>query len=300
MRDAADLACVCGRLESVGAYPKGFIPDLRRLQPWPTLGDSLWRNPDLVRLTYSELARLVRACVGSQPCRILYIGPGPGHIALELARAGHDVIGVDIDEEAIALAEHTAETDPFREERGPLSYQVAEFPGEFNRRESFDRVLFCRVLHHITDPTVAVAKAAELLGRGGQVVCVDFAHDRLGAAGARWMARSRMWLSRSGWWPGSVAGSLQKETERTAGEWRADHEGEGLNPFMAMIHPLRNEFSLQPPLWHPYLFWDLAADMRAPADQEGAVALRLRGEEAGLLRERRLQGVLFSTTGRRR
>jgi 2-polyprenyl-3-methyl-5-hydroxy-6-metoxy-1,4-benzoquinol methylase len=284
----------------VSAYPKGFIPDLRRLRPWPTFRESLWRNPDLVRLTYSELARLVQACIGSQPCKILYVGPGLGHIALELARAGHDVVGVDIDEEAVALAKHTAETDPFRETRGPLTYEVAEFPGAFAGGESFDRVLFCRVLHHIADPASAVAKAADLVGQGGHVACVDFAHDRLDAAGAAWMARSRMWLSRSGWWPESVGGSLQEETDKTAREWRADHEGEALNPFRAMLDPLRREFSLEPPLWAPYLFWDLAADMRVPADQEGAVALRMREEEVELLRLRRLQGVLFSTTGDRR
>jgi 2-polyprenyl-3-methyl-5-hydroxy-6-metoxy-1,4-benzoquinol methylase len=279
------------------AYPKRFIPDLRRLRRWPSLRDSLWRNPDLVRLTYSELSRVVQTCIGAQPCKILYVGPGVGHIALELARGGHDVTGVDIDQEAVALATRAAETDPFHEKRGSLSYEVAEFPGGVASEGSYDRVLFSRVLHHIADPAAAVAKAIELLDPRGRVVCVDFAHDRLGAAGARWMARTRMWLSRSGWWPESVVGSLQKETDRTAREWRAEHEGEGLNPFRAMLDPLRSKFSLEPRIWHPYLFWDLAADMRMSADQEGAVAFRMRGEEAGLLRQRRLQGVLFSTTG---
>ena len=281
-------------------YPKGFIPDLRRLRPWPSLRDSLWRNPDLVRLTYSELARLVQTCIGSQPCRILYVGPGLGHIALELARDGHDVTGVDIDQEAVAIAKRAAETDPFPEGRGRLLYEVAEFPRGVAGEGSFDRVLFSRVLHHVADPAAAVAKAAELLGPRGRVVCVDFAHDRLGVAGARWMARSRMWLSRSGWWPESVAGSLQEETDRTAREWRADHEDEGLNPFRAMLDPLRRKFRLGHPVWHPYLFWDLAADMRMSAHHEGAAALRMREDEAGLLRRRRLQGVLFSTTGGKR
>jgi SAM-dependent methyltransferase len=284
----------------VSTYPKGFIPDLRRLRPWRNLRDSLWRNPDLVGLTYAELARLVQTSVGPQPCRILYVGPGLGHIALELARDGHDVTGVDIDPEAVALATRAAETDPFRDSRGPLSYRVAEFPDELVGEGAYDRVLFSRVLHHLADPEAAVIKAGELLGPDGRVVCVDFAHDRLGPAGARWMARSRMWLSRSGWWTASVADSLEMETDRTARDWRADHAGEGLHPFRSMLDPLQATFELGPLAWHPYLFWDLAADMRAPADQELAVALRMRDEEAGLLRRRRLDGVLFSTTGRRR
>jgi 2-polyprenyl-3-methyl-5-hydroxy-6-metoxy-1,4-benzoquinol methylase len=225
------------------------------------------------------------------------VGPGLGHIALELARRGHDVTGVDIDQEPVALATRAAETDPFRDRRGALSYEVTEFPAGFAGGGSYDRVLFSHVLHHIGDPTAAVAKASELLDPGGSVVCVEFAHDRLGAAGARWMARSRMRLLRSGWWPESVAASLQEETDRTAREWRADHEGEGLNPFRAMLEPLRAKFSLEHPVWHPYLFWDLTADMRVSVDQEAAAARRMRDDELRLLRQGRLRGMLFSTTG---
>jgi SAM-dependent methyltransferase len=261
---------------------------------------SLWRNPALVRLTYSELAELVKTYVGPKPSRILYVGPGLGHIALELARGGHDVRGVDVEPEAVALATRAAKTDPFRDTRGSLSYEVAEFPTGFRDGGSYDRVLFSRVLHHIEDPTAAVSKAAELLAPGGRVVCVDFAHDRLGVAGARWMARSRMSLSGSGWWPGSVAESLDEETERVARDWRADHADEGLNPFRSMHDAMQARLHLEPLDWHPYLFWDLAVDMRVPAEREAAVARHMRDEEARLLRQRRLDGVLFSTTGRRR
>lgn len=85
-------------------YPRGFVPDLRRLRHWPSLRDSLWRNPDLVRITFGELAGLVQRCIGPQPRRVLYVGSGLGHIALELARSGHDVTGLDVDQESVALA----------------------------------------------------------------------------------------------------------------------------------------------------------------------------------------------------
>jgi hypothetical protein len=113
------------------------------------------------------------------------------------------------------------------------------------------------------------------------------------------MARSRMWLSRSGWWPQRVVGSLEKETGRVAREWRADHEDEGLNPLAAMLDPLLARFDVRRLAWHPYLYWELAAEMRVPQGQEAAVARRLRDEEAALLRQRRLRGLLFSTVGRK-
>jgi 2-polyprenyl-3-methyl-5-hydroxy-6-metoxy-1,4-benzoquinol methylase len=278
-------------------YPDGFTPDLRRLQAWPSLIDSLWRNPDLVRLTYSALARLVQTHIGTQPCKILYVGPGLGHIALELARGGHDVTGVDIDPEAVSLARRTAESDPFRERRGSLSYEVAEFPGGVTGEGSYDAVLFSRVLHHIPDPTAAVDKAAGLLTPTGRIACVDFAYDRLGDAEARWIAHTRMRLWESGWWPRTLAHSVEEEADRATRGWRDDHEDEGLNPFQSMLDPLLSRFDLETLLWHPYLFWELATDMRMSADREGAAGLRMREEEADLLRQRRIQGVLFSTTG---
>jgi hypothetical protein len=111
------------------------------------------------------------------------------------------------------------------------------------------------------------------------------------------MARSRMRLSRSGWWPEPVAGSLKDETERVIRAWRTDHEDEGLKTLQDMLDALRANFRLQRPAWHPYLFWDLAGEMRVPVDQEETVARALRDREADLLRHGRLRGVLFSTTG---
>jgi SAM-dependent methyltransferase len=286
----------------MSGYPPGFLPDLRRIRAWPNptgglLTGSLWRSPGLARLTYGALADLVQRTIGPSPGRILYVGSGLGHIALELARAGNDVTGVDADAESVALARRAAEEDPLRERRGELSYQVAEFPDDFGGDGGYDRVLFSRVLHHIPDPGGAVRRAAELLSPHGTLACVEFAHDRLGSSGARWMAGRRMWLSRSGWWAEPLAGSVEREAERVAEDWRKDHEEEGLNPLGAMLDPLRQPFLLSGLTWHPYLFWDLAAEMTVPPGQEEPVAQRLRDEEERAIQEGRLDGVLFSATG---
>ena len=282
------------------AFPRGFVPDLRRLRPWPSLRGMLWRDPGLVSLTYGALARRARATIGTRRRTVLYVGPGLGHVALELARAGHDVTGVDPDEEAVALAVRAAETDPRRSRRGALSYEVAAFPEGFEGGGPYERVLFCRVLHHIRDPAAAVERAVALLAPGGRVVCLEFAYDLLDEIGARWVARSRLWLEMSGWWPSPVGGSLEEETRTVAHSWRSDHEEEGLLTFRAMLDPLRDHLHLGPPSWHPYLFWELAAEMRAPPGREARVARQLRDREAALLRRRPGTGVLFSATGRRR
>jgi SAM-dependent methyltransferase len=284
----------------VADYPAAFVPDLRLLRQWPSLRNSLWRSPALVRLTYGALARLIQAKIGTTPSRILYVGPGLGHIALELARAGHDVTGIEVDEESVALATRAVARDPFRDRRGPLSYIIGAFPEAAADRGPFDRVLFSRVLHHLEDPAVAVRTAASLLGPRGRVVCVDFAHDRLGAAGARWLARHRRKLSALGWWPGMVGRTIDEETRRVSLEWRDEHEGEDLNSLRSMTGPLEREFRLQRLEWRPYLFWDLAAEMRVPTASEARIARALRDDESAALRRGDLHGVLFATAGTRR
>lgn len=127
-------------MSDVSAYPEEFIADLRRLRPWSDFSASIWRNPDLVRLTYSALAQVVQAAVGSSRRNILYVGSGVGHIALELAHQGHNVIGLDMDDESVALARRAAESDPHRLERGNLSYEVAEFPSGGTTGAPYDAV----------------------------------------------------------------------------------------------------------------------------------------------------------------
>lgn len=279
------------------SYPRGFVPDLRRLRPWPTLESSLWRNPDLVEVTYQQLSVLVQSLIGTKRRRVLYVGCGLGHIALELARDGHDVTGVEIDAEAIALAHRAARTDPLRRQRGDLCYLHGRFPDAVSSGQSYDRVLFCRVLHHLSNPASAIERARQVLRPRGKVVCVDFSYDRLGTGGARFLAQSRIRLADSGRWPSPAGSSLEEELRRVNKEWHDDHAAEGLNQHRAMLGPLRCQFRVSRLAWHPYLFWDLAASMKVSAEHERAVALQLRDDEVGQLSSRRQHGVLFSASG---
>jgi hypothetical protein len=64
-----------------------------------------------------------------------------------------------------------------------------------------------------------------------------------------------------------------------------------------MLDELRSRFRVSRLVWHPYLFWDLAASMQVPAEHEEAVARQLRDDEVDQLRGRRQHGVLFSAIG---
>src|SRR5713226_689360 len=89
--------------------------------------DSLWRQAYLIELTYAENFRIVRDSIRGQNLKILEIGCGTGFMSLELARMGHNVVGIDSNENIIRVARRTMQSDPYEKTRGELLYEVADF-----------------------------------------------------------------------------------------------------------------------------------------------------------------------------
>src|SRR5713226_8032099 len=114
--------------------------------------DSLWRQPYLIELTYAENFRLVRDSIQSQNLKILEVGCGTGFMSLELARMGHDVVGIDSNEEIIRVARRTMQSDPYQKARGGLTYEVSDFNGWSDEPGDYDILLFSRVLHDMLHP----------------------------------------------------------------------------------------------------------------------------------------------------
>ena len=78
---------------------------------------SPWRQPYLAELTYGEMFRLINRLVSGNKLRILEVGCGRGYLSLELARRGHDLLGIDVNEETIRIAYRTMITDPYNSGR---------------------------------------------------------------------------------------------------------------------------------------------------------------------------------------
>src|SRR3977135_1265054 len=88
----------------------GFIPDLRRAVKCEYFYKSFWRDPHYVRLflgrraeLYLELLRKHRG----EGLKILDVGCSAGYFSLELARAGHHVVAIDVSEINIKEARKT-------------------------------------------------------------------------------------------------------------------------------------------------------------------------------------------------
>ncbi|HYW10140.1 MAG TPA: methyltransferase domain-containing protein [Longimicrobium sp.] len=103
---------------------------------------------------------------GRRPLRILDVGCGNGFITAELARRGHDVIGVDVTEDGIAMA-RAAHVMP------NLSFHACSvYDPELlhHVRGGVDVVLSLEVVEHLYLPRALFAQSMKVLRPGGVLI----------------------------------------------------------------------------------------------------------------------------------
>lgn len=180
----------------------GHVPDLRRCAHCDYFYNNVWRDQSYVGLYFGAVVKRVigdlhrhgKPGKSGTPLRILEVGSGPGHVALELARNGFDVKGIDLSKACIDIAEKVAAEDPWREKRGPLQYQVADF---FNVTGTYDAVLFVAALHHFPDANRVIAHAAGLLHSGGLIIADEPLRDMMSHRNASVIFLTKALLSAS-------------------------------------------------------------------------------------------------------
>jgi 2-polyprenyl-6-hydroxyphenyl methylase/3-demethylubiquinone-9 3-methyltransferase len=152
----------------------GHIPDLRLAKPCNYFFNNPWRHPEYVKLDFYEQYELIKDSILkycdkiSSQVRLLEVGCGPGYLSLELARAGFNVVGIDLSPKVIEIAKSFADKDPYSNERGSLNY----FSGDFFKsseliNESFDAVIFLGALHHFPEQKKVLERSKDLLRGGG-------------------------------------------------------------------------------------------------------------------------------------
>jgi SAM-dependent methyltransferase len=261
---------------------------------------SPWRQPYLAELTYGEMFRLISKLVSGNKLSILEVGCGRGYLSLELARRGHDLLGIDVNEETIRIAYQTMNTDPYSSGRGSLEYQVSDFAIWNNADRKFDLVIFNRALHHIPQPAKALEKVRSLLGPEGGIICVEYAYDQFDRRSATWFYHIRRILEQVGWFKSDtkLTDNLGASVGQVMAEWQAHGRKERLNPFASMYGPLKGLFEENHFSWEPYIFWDIIMDMRVPStDNEMAFARSLSAMERALIERDAIGPVLFCFSG---
>ena len=264
---------------------------------------SPWRSPILADLTFGQTYRLVNSFLPFRKLRILDIGCARGFLSLELARNGHDVLGIDLDKNLLKTAKQTMATDPYRSQRGSLVYQVADFSTWENQGKMFDVAIFSRSLHHIPKPGKALDKIRQILSPRGRIICLEYAYDRFDNRSANWFFHERRILEQAGWYESNkrLSDDMKRSGSRIMKECRDYGIREKLNRFEQMYKPLKQLFTQRHFSWEPYIFWDIIADMRVPyAETEAVIARSINAIEKALIRRHAINPTLFVFVGQAR
>lgn len=128
-----------------------------------------WRASTLGRITDDiELELLLERIGPPSGLRILDVGCGDGVLAVELARRGAIVAGVDISGEMIAAARRRAQSGALRIDFKRASAQALPFADDH-----FDVVTAVTVLCFIEDPDAAMREMVRVLKPQGRLVLGD-------------------------------------------------------------------------------------------------------------------------------
>ncbi|MEJ7583336.1 MAG: class I SAM-dependent methyltransferase [Acidimicrobiales bacterium] len=126
--------------------------------------------------------------------RALDVGCGPGWTIQWLAKLGHEVIGLDISQELLDIAEQRMQTDPYHPYppyRGrPFAYELRNHDIEaepVGLDEPVFLALFESTLHHFENPVAALRNVARDLAPAGALAVIEAAAPN---PGTEWHTRN--------------------------------------------------------------------------------------------------------------
>lgn len=183
----------------------GHIPDLRRMTPCDWFYNNPWRRSYMADMICGRMVRYALGHLPDQKCRIFEIGCGTGFIALELARNGHDVTGIDVSSASIEIARQWALENPFKETFGRLTYEVGDFLADIvTGREKYDAICCFQTLHHFHNVAAVLDKTASLLAPDGIFIVNEPSRDTVTDADATIVTILKLLLSACHAWHESL------------------------------------------------------------------------------------------------
>jgi ubiquinone/menaquinone biosynthesis C-methylase UbiE len=283
--------------------PTDFIADLRYPEGYPDLDESKWfqwRTVPMIELSALDTYQFITSMLPYPAQRILEVGCGNGYLSLELARVGHEVIGIDLSPGIIEVAQRTKEAHPHSPGFGSLRYICTDVNTYQTSDASFDAVIFNRALHHMSDLSQTMAKVKRLLKQGGRIICQDYAYDRFDERTTCWLYQMQRLLFLSGHYDADPA-TLPDEAasiEALRIAWLTRSSEHCLNRYEDMMSALRDACHERFFAWIPYLFVYIGNGIRQVLpEQERELLTFLKQMEQYLIEHGAIQAVGFRFVG---
>ena len=283
--------------------PAHFIADLRYPIAYPDLDAGQlfqWSSVPMIELSALDTYQFVKSMLPHPAQTIVEVGCGNGYLSLELARDGHDVIGIDVSPDIIEVAERSSAAHPQPPGFGSLRYLCADVNTWQAQEARFDCVIFNRSLHHLPALQQTIAEVQRLLKQGGRIICQDYAFDRFDEQTACWLFQMQRLLFLSGRYDADPATmpdeAASVEALRTA--WLTRAAEHHLNRFDEMMSALHGTFHERLFAWVPYLFVYIGNGIRQVASEQGRELLTfLKRMEQYLIEHEDIQAVGFRFVG---
>ena len=139
------------------------------------------------RLRNPWVASRIREHFGARPCAVLDLACGAGFLASALAGAGHEVTGVDLSAESLAVARR-------HDASGRVRYLEMDAHALELPDASFDVVCAMDFLEHTERPGAVIAEVARVLRPGGLFFFHTFSRNPLSylviIKGVEWFVRN--------------------------------------------------------------------------------------------------------------
>jgi 2-polyprenyl-3-methyl-5-hydroxy-6-metoxy-1,4-benzoquinol methylase len=283
--------------------PAHFIADLRHLLAYPDLDAGQlfqWSSVPMIELSALDTYQFVKSMLPHQAQTIVEVGCGNGYLCLELARDGHEVLGIDVSPDIIQVAERSSTAHPQPSGFGSLRYLCADVTTWPAPEARFDCVIFNRALHHLPALQQTMAQVQRLLKQGGRIICQDYAFDRFDERTACWLYQMQRVLFLSGRYAADPS-TLPDEAAsidalRTA--WLTRAAEHHLNRFEEMLSALHGTFHECLFAWVPYLFVYIGNGIRqVTPGQERELLTFLKRMEQYLIDHEAIQAVGFRFVG---
>lgn len=156
--------------------------------------------------------------------QFLEVGCGKGHLAKALIDKGHQVLPIDVSEEAVAFARSLG-----------LSAKQTDIFGV--KDSAFDGILFVQSLHHIDPLDQSLAQAARLLDKGGFVLVDDFAFNKIDENTAVWFQGVQNVLAAAG-----INAFHRIDIEKAFAHLMHHYAEHGIHTGAELVRALRNVF----------------------------------------------------------
>lgn len=116
-----------------------------------------------------KVDRLVRATDASSEARVLDVATGPGHLAFGFADVCDEVVGIDLTEAPLAIAEET------KQERGVdnIHFQKGDAENLPFDDNAFDIVICRLAFHHFENPSQVLQQMVQVCRPNGTVCVAD-------------------------------------------------------------------------------------------------------------------------------